>query len=695
MRKLFFYTFAAMMAFSQSAYSDNYNSAAGNQYNIYTATKISLCNTMRYEYPQSAGTHINVGDIYQLLDGTVVTVTSVDKYVNSQGQPDTRISSYVDDSGNIIASGLFVNHYGQNLIDKTGPTIITNGTEYQRGTYLYPSSIKNDLASACIVTSDAAKSTKYTKISLPYDFSANVRPSPLVFGIKMDGSAADAELIQTYVDLYSPNVMTLSGLWRVAPANSWNAFDGMYHINHNQNKTGTFWNFTSGEGIQNSLDGGPLTGYVADTDLQENYYNGALHFSMMHNRGVFYGPIIEENYTNKSSDHPHYFSNGEYNNTIIHRINSKDDGNSGQSVLLDLDSQQSVSKGFSSQTQGLAFTNKSYGKDNYWSLVGGDTDYTWERPYSSFEMAGWEMDMTGSGSEQSDVCHDIPNTGHCSRFGIDIGANNTIDSGDQKIIPWQKNTNYTANYDFFWTKLQYDPISSSHITIRNGNFVDGQPKYAVFRAVPPYELKDKLYSSYTATSSSKQPDFLHHLDGNAFAEDARASNSVWWQYVGDNTFEFGLGITFDAHNNTYYGTGISAVNSYFKNAFVDIHKIKPVDKDFAAFRVPTDMPAIDFVSDNASSRNVNYLKYSTIDKSIEFISNNKSIFRIDTSGNVYVSQSLYLGVMRKTNILAINSPKEGEKVFDIDSHNEVTYRCPLKSTCGWYPTLYGAPLEKK
>lgn len=58
-----------------------------------------------------------------------------------------------------------------------------------------------------------------------------------------------------------------------------------------------------------------------------------------------------------------------------------------------------------------------------------------------------------------------------------------------------------------------------------------------------------------------------------------------------------------------------------------------------------------------------------------------------------VTKNLYLGAMTKANILAITDHTEGQKVFDTDDHEEVTFRCPTTSTCGWYPVQYGSALS--
>lgn len=694
------------------------------RYDIYTTSKVNICNSKKNNFPESAGKHVSVGDIYQLNDGTVVQVTKVKIYSDKHGVKSTGISTYIDNYKNIIPSGLKILHYGINTRDLTGQTIIRYGDEYNRGTYVYPGSIKDTQVFACLVTSGLQHSTRNVYSSLLNKNISNSKiPLPSEFGIKMDGTEEDSRLIQIYVDLYSPNVMNLNGLWWQTDSNQWNNFDGMFHINHNQNKTGTFWNFTGTGGIHNSQNGDTLTSFVADGDLQETYHHSGLHFDMVHQKGQYYGPMISETFTNSSPDQPHFYNSGEYGNIVIHNITSNDNATSGQNVLLSLNSNQKISKGFSSQTQSIEFQNNAYAKDNYWALVGGDTDYTWEKPLSAFEMVGWEMDMTGSGPELTPDCNVTPNTNNCGRYGIDIGADNTIDTQNQSPISWQASTSYSAVYGFYGTQLQYDPISSAHVLVANGTFTDGSVKYAVFRAVPPNGTTTGMTQTYTATSAASAPAFLSHLDGIAFAEDASNSNSVWWQYVGDNTFEFGLGITFDGHKNSYYGTGLSAVDAYFKNAFIDVHAAKGVDSDFSVFRVPTDVPVIDFMPHDSTAHNQLYLTYSSADKALEFVSGGNSVLRADTSGNLSINgtmsvpvlssqygistgygdisaggnlktaKSLYLGVMSKSAILALSSPVEGQKVFDSDDHGEVTYRCPNATNCGWYPVQYDGRLK--
>lgn len=57
------------------------------------------------------------------------------------------------------------------------------------------------------------------------------------------------------------------------------------------------------------------------------------------------------------------------------------------------------------------------------------------------------------------------------------------------------------------------------------------------------------------------------------------------------------------------------------------------------------------------------------------------------------TSKVQLPSMTKADILAIPSPKEGQKVFDSDDHTEATYRCPTTSTCGWFPVQYGTALS--
>lgn len=75
-----------------------------------------------------------------------------------------------------------------------------------------------------------------------------------------------------------------------------------------------------------------------------------------------------------------------------------------------------------------------------------------------------------------------------------------------------------------------------------------------------------------------------------------------------------------------------------------------------------------------------------------FIAGNDGTFNVPgniITGDAHINSSLYLGVMSKASILALSSPKEGQKVFDSDDHEELTYVCPSGTNCGWYPVQYG------
>lgn len=86
------------------------------------------------------------------------------------------------------------------------------------------------------------------------------------------------------------------------------------------------------------------------------------------------------------------------------------------------------------------------------------------------------------------------------------------------------------------------------------------------------------------------------------------------------------------------------------------------------------------------------LTYAAYGKQI-FVAGNDGLFYVPNTlqgGTVVALGSLYLGKMSKSEILAIKSPSEGQKVFNTDDHTEEVYRCPTTTTCGWYAPQYSA-----
>ncbi|AOW47110.1 hypothetical protein A4S02_10445 [Acetobacter ascendens] len=66
---------------------------------------------------------------------------------------------------------------------------------------------------------------------------------------------------------------------------------------------------------------------------------------------------------------------------------------------------------------------------------------------------------------------------------------------------------------------------------------------------------------------------------------------------------------------------------------------------------------------------------------------------IDALGGILLKGIVQMYGMTKADILATTSPVEGMTVYDTDDHEEVTYRCPTTTTCGWFPVQYGAALS--
>jgi len=62
-------------------------------------------------------------------------------------------------------------------------------------------------------------------------------------------------------------------------------------------------------------------------------------------------------------------------------------------------------------------------------------------------------------------------------------------------------------------------------------------------------------------------------------------------------------------------------------------------------------------------------------------------------GSLLVTGTIALPSHTRAQILAFSSPVEGQMAYDSDDHEGVTYRCPTTSTCGWFPTTYGAAIS--
>ncbi|GFE93056.1 hypothetical protein DmAi_11150 [Acetobacter persici] len=67
---------------------------------------------------------------------------------------------------------------------------------------------------------------------------------------------------------------------------------------------------------------------------------------------------------------------------------------------------------------------------------------------------------------------------------------------------------------------------------------------------------------------------------------------------------------------------------------------------------------------------------------------------IQNNNHVVLHDTIQLAVMSKAQILARTNNIEGQKIYDIDDHAEVTYRCPHPNSCSWFPVMYGAALRK-
>lgn len=73
--------------------------------------------------------------------------------------------------------------------------------------------------------------------------------------------------------------------------------------------------------------------------------------------------------------------------------------------------------------------------------------------------------------------------------------------------------------------------------------------------------------------------------------------------------------------------------------------------------------------------------------------NNLNVHSSGQAGDFSISKSLYLGQMTKAAILAITSPVEGQTAYEMDDHQQVTWRCPASTACAWFPVQYGTALS--
>lgn len=63
------------------------------------------------------------------------------------------------------------------------------------------------------------------------------------------------------------------------------------------------------------------------------------------------------------------------------------------------------------------------------------------------------------------------------------------------------------------------------------------------------------------------------------------------------------------------------------------------------------------------------------------------------SGSVIMGGgTITLGQFTKAQLIGYPGPVEGMIAYDMDDHEEVNYRCPAGTNCGWYPVQYGAVL---
>lgn len=353
-------------------------------------------------------------------------------------------------------------------------------------------------------SSDFSDQKKYNSV---VSYRKNQLLMPKDFGVTGDGTVADAQRLQKYIDVVKPASITYKGLWPVDSSfNSSLEPYGRWTPNHS-NASPIFFNLSEGSAqsdntkinmsgtYRQSPESGTTSGDSA-ADIYEFLQNGGLYFSKFHAGGVDYGPAFGFQYHMNSDDHPHYFSSGEFNNTILSDFEGYDEGRSGQLIGIQVGVHNTHTKGFSTQEQNINFNGSYTGKAGHWDLVGGFTDLTGEPDGGGWEHNLWEADAGGTGPINNH-CDETPTNSNCGRQGIVI-----VPGRSTILFPnfsYDLNTTYTADYDENGNipgngvfDKYYNPDSSSHVALPNYySFInhkgDTVSIYGMFRATSSHD----------------------------------------------------------------------------------------------------------------------------------------------------------------------------------------------------------------
>lgn len=328
-------------------------------------------------------------------------------------------------------------------------------------------------------SSDFSDQNRYNSV---VSYRKNQLLTPKDFGVTGDGTVADAQRLQNYIDSVKPASITYKGLWPVDSSfNSSLEPYGRWTPNHN-NASPIFFNLSEGAwqsdntniAMSGAYTKSPQEGTTdgdSSADIYEFLQNGGLHFAKYHSAGVDYGPAFGFEYHSKSDDHPHYFGSGEFNNTILSDFEGYDEGRSGQLIGIQVGVHNTHTKGFAAQEQNINFNGSYTGKAGHWDIVGGFADLTGEPDGGGWEHNLWEADAGGNGPI-TNHCDETPTNSNCGRQGIVIVpgratyamSNFSYTPGKVYYADYEENGNIPGNGV---SDKYYNSESSTHVALPN------------------------------------------------------------------------------------------------------------------------------------------------------------------------------------------------------------------------------------
>ena len=498
-----------------ATYTPNRN-MAGNTLSItpekvvYYTKSIAVCPQSMWVGNTRAGVNFTIGDIVELQDD------------GTSPAPDTvgtrlRVTS-VDSTGAITGAEVIRQGWTSDHLSGTGPEAWAE--------VIY--SANPQVARPCYyVTSQDARALDTTR-TVSDKFSEKLTPKD--FGAVLDGSDSirDANSLQTMID-HGQRYFDFSGKWPVDKSfNTAVSTDNKWTPSHSVHGDSLFFFLpdiqrADGYALLDVESVDPNTGHEGmasgNTDIYELLYNGGLHFESATTGGTYYGPKYTFEHTLNTADHPYYYPSGEYYDTVVTQITGHDTGRSGQLIDLKLHLDSSLTKGFDSQEQMIAFEGAFYGKNGHWNLVGGSGDMTGEPTGGGWVDTQWELDVSGTGPELN-YCNETPHNANCGRQGLVWVPT----SNGRFIGSYSLNTAYTAGFTENQqigssNKYQnyYDPNHSTHIKIPWRTYTSSSDTMdigGIFH-VYPQSGNDKIISKAETTTDVLPRQAIDYMTINA------------------------------------------------------------------------------------------------------------------------------------------------------------------------------------